>query len=789
MAHLEWLAATLSSSDVAPHPNFFTTEQITEVSIFALVCAVRWGDVDRARDAAPNLDLTVAYAARDALTSGRAHIGADRLSEIVHTWSKESDPARFTALTLVASASYCDLDQYNNAFELLRFTAERLEEVGSADGHLLLAAVYQQLALRQYDYGDSISYIESAERAGSYIANLDRAALSDFPLSRGVNWSSSATLNDICEAINRASQSLLLLSESPFSDGWKELVRTRPGYLDLKALRSTADALTKFLDELFDTSMQSGARPSGRIDAEGSLFSALLSSEFSGDPSVRSSRSDLGKMRFLEGVERGEEWLFAESINLLRQGHDSRRLRNVVDHILNAGPLNALASCVSQIINNRDPASFSLGELIALRAGADQLPPDTATSYLPQITEMFSHPETFTLQQLAFKEEMFVTAAEFANVADSPTGFAGSLFELFQHLHGQELYQNAIVRALYVYDISKASEDEKDLWRAWLSGLDAHEMPAAASMISLIFNSDEIPRPHYGNVETLQTIASYADRWLHHGRQIPDHVIDQAVPLLIGSLRSIQEGAHEGRFSVSTVNSAAAAVVFAQYSGRQELWAELASFLSDPSIQRLDTRIAFDLIARKPFSAPDFLRDKLRVKMAAILYSAPEMFSSQKISPYPAALSYYISTRTIDLAATIVEISSLAGSDMEAARAAACTALSAYAAQIDAENTWVAVLSIQLSRDKSAVVRARAGRTLAVLLGRQSDLYSLILSRVNELLSEDGVAVPLNLVQELSGSQQPLDPQLTVRIQQLSTGSVSARVRKSALKLLRESEA
>src|SRR5260370_28650819 len=47
MAHLEWLAAALSPSDIAPHPNFFSTEQITEVSIFALVCTGRWSDIER----------------------------------------------------------------------------------------------------------------------------------------------------------------------------------------------------------------------------------------------------------------------------------------------------------------------------------------------------------------------------------------------------------------------------------------------------------------------------------------------------------------------------------------------------------------------------------------------------------------------------------------------------------------------------------------------------------------------------------------------------------------------
>jgi hypothetical protein len=784
MPQLEWLAATLSPADIAPHPNFFSSEHITEASIFALVCSARWSDVERAKDSVPELDLTVIYATRDAFTSGESQSGADRLAEVVRTWSQDGDPAKYAALTLVASATYCELDLYQAAFDLLGFVIAKLEPDRSADNDLLLAALYQQLAMRQYDYGVDSSYIQSATQARAKIDSIERESLSSFPLSQGVDWSSSATLNDICNSISRASQSLLLNVGGFSPDSWQELVRSRPTYLDLKALQGKAEALSKFLDDAFEARLPSGTITFGRSTAENEVFSTLLSEELLGDPSVRSTRNELGTLRFLVGVANGEAWHITEAINLLRQGHGHARLRAVVNHVLNAGPLSALTECAVRIIDRRDPASFSLGELIVLHASADQLDPKTASSYFPQISQMFRHPETFTLQQLALKEEAFITAAEFANVAESPTGFARSMLELFQHLRGQQLYERAIVRALYAYDVSKATKEEKTLWTTWLDEEHARELPELASMISLMFNSEFTPGPQQGRVDTLQSVASYVDRWLRYGRQIPAEIIDDATPILIGSMRNIQEDAHKGRFSAMSIDVAAAAVALAQYSGRPEFWGEIASFLSDPSIQRDDTRQAFELIANNPTSAPEIVRDKLRANRNAILYTTPENWSSLKISPYPAALNCYTSTQIMDLPAVLTEISALAGSGMEMARAAACGALSAYISHVDAQSIWVSVLALQLSRDPSAVVRARAGRVLAALLRSQSDLRSLIISRVDALLGEDGIAVPINLLRELSSPNSVLDSQLVSRVQQLSSGSVSARIRKSAHELL-----
>jgi hypothetical protein len=679
--------------------------------------------------------------------------------------------------------AYCELDIYQAAFDLLNFVIERLEANRSADEDLLLAALYQQLALRQYDYGASDASAKSATRARSYIMNLDVGALSSFQLSQGVSWSSATTLNDICLAITEASQLLLQAFRDPFSEGWQDIVRSRLGYLDLKALRGTAQAFEQFVNDRFEAQVPSGGIIFSGPSAENDLYSTLLSEELLGHPSARSTRSGLGKVRFLEGVEKEELSLIAESINLLRQGRDYRRLRAVVGYVRGAGPLPALATCTEQIMDERDPDSFALGELIVLRAGADQVDPKIAASFFPKITQIFTDVEMYTLQDLALMEEAFLTAAEFANVAESPTGFAGIMLSLFQLLRGREVYENAIARALYVYEISKATEEERTAWTAWLNEQGARDLPAW-SFIGLIFDSELGPGSQAGDSVTLQSVASDVDRWRRHGRRIPDRVIDESVPILMDRLRSIREDASKGRFSGTTVDAGAAAVAVAQYSQRPGLWSELASFLSDASVQRSDTRNAFEFIAGDPASVPETAREELAANRNAVLYSAPEMLSSVKVSPYPSALNAYIAMQIMEVPAIVAEISALAGSDMEMARAAACAALAVYVTKVGADSTWVSVLALQLSRDRSAAVRAQSGRVLAALLSRQSELQQLMRIRINALLGEDGLTVPLNLLRALSSANLALDPQFISRLQQLAAGSVSAYVRRAATKLL-----
>jgi hypothetical protein len=784
MAMLEWLAAALSPADIAPHPNFFSSEQITEVSIFALVCSARWDDVNRAIATAPDLDLTDVYLARDAMTTGESRRAAERITRIVYSRAAGIDPAKDAALTLIASMAYCELDMYQAAFSLLNFAIEQLERNRTADQNLLLAALYQQLAVRQYDYGANNAAIRYATEAQNHIQSLDVSSLSSFPLSHGVGWSSATTVRDISEAITAASSWLILAARGPFSEGWQDIVRRRPGFLDFRALQGTAEAFSSFVNNAFELRVPSDAITFGQSNMDSQLYATLLGEELLGSPSAHSVRNDLGKVRFLQSFEANEPSLLTDSINLLRQGRDYRRLREVIGHVRASGPLRAMAECAQQIMAERDPSSFAIGELIVLRASADQLDSEIAGSYYPKIVQIFSSRKIFSLQDLAFAEEGFLAAAEFANVTESPTGFPEFMLEIYRRLRGQEPYEIAIARALRAYDNSKITEEERVAWTSFLQAEYPRDPSVAAAVIGVVFDVDMTAGFEAGQTATLQSVANHVDQWRRHGRQIPVEVIDAAEPILQDSLRSIQEDAHQGRFAGGLIDTAAAAVAIAQYSGRQQLWSQLASFLSDSSIQRADTRNAFEFISTDPVSVPEVTRNRLAANRNEVLYSAPEMLSSIKVSPYPSALNCFISLRIIPVPEIITEISALAGSGMEAARAAACTALATYAAHGNAGQIWVSVLALQLSKDASATVRAQAGRTLAAQLGPEGELRPLVLIRMNALLGEDGLAVPLNLLRGLATSNQILDAELISRVQQLATGSVSCYIRKAASKLL-----
>jgi len=717
--------------------------------------------------------------AKDALTFGTTRQAADRISELVQSQASEYDLAKSTALALIASVAYCEVDMYESTFDLLNSVIAHLVDTDSSDNKLLLAALYQQLAMRYYDYNAGDMYADLALKARSHLDDLNVESLSTFPLSRGVDWTSTTTLEDIIQALDTSAQLLLASTESPFSTGWQDVVRRRPGYLDLRGLRSAASAYESFVDDLFEIKLPSGTVTFGRVSSDNYLYSALLSEELLGRPSARSTRSDLGKIRFLQGAETNEEWLMTEAMNLLRQGRDHRRLRSVVAFIRNAGPLKALATCAKQIMTERAPASLALGELIVLRAAVDQLDPQTANSYFLRIAQIFSNPESFTLKDLTLKEEALLTAAELANVASTPTGFADMLLEIVKRAPQREFYEMAVARAIYVFDFSRMTVEERAGWTAWIS-----EQGSGDPVVRTVnFKLDPEVSPYSDG--TLDAVAYHVDRWLRSKHPIPDNVARDAATILANRLQEIRDDAHRGKFSMqTTIDAAAAAVVIAQHSGNSKLWTDLASFLSDSSIQRSDTESAFELLSEDPSLVPQVVRTELAAQVTPLLYRTQVLLESQTISPYPSALKCFISLQLMELPAVIVEVSALAGSAMDQARAAACSALSAYAVRVDRQSSWASVLALQLSKDRAATVRARAGRTLVALLEPPNELRSLMLTRVEALMGEDGLAVPVNLLRELAASRTALDPQLVSRIQQLASTNASAQIRVAATKVL-----
>ncbi len=778
MAQLQWLAAALSPSDIAPHPNFFSTESITEPSVLALVCSMRWRDMQRAVESAPDLDLTAVNLAKDALVSETSRQAADRITIFVQSQLAENDLGKLSALALIGSVAYCELDMYESAFNLLDSVITQLADDNLPDYKLLLAALYQQLAMRNYDYNSDDIYPELARKAKAYLDDLDVNSLSAFELSQGVSWTSSTTLRDIIDVLDVAAQSLIMSASVPFAEGWQELVRRRPGYLDVRALRNTADAYESFVDDLFEARVPSNTEIFGKVSPDSYLFSALLNEELSGRPSARSTRSHLGTLRFLQGSDMKEEWLLSQAINLLRQGRDYRRLRSAVGFIRNSGPLRALSVSAGQIMTERPSTSFGLGELIVLRSAVDLLDSRIAHLYFARIVGIFADPESVRLRDLTFYEEAMLAAAEFANVTLTPTGFAAIMLAMAKRLPQSEPYQMAVARALNVFDFSLATSEERAEWSSWLT-----EQTVSGPVVSTVsVKLDSAVAPYSDG--TLESVAYHVDRWLHNKTAMPDAVAQAAPAILVTRLREIKEDAHRGVFSFVAIDAAAAAVVAARLTGSADLWSELAYFISDTAIQRSDTQNAFELLSDEPFSVPQVIRTQLATRITPLLYTTQSMFESQSVSPYPSALKCFISLKLVEFPAAIVEISALAGSVIEQARSAACSVLSTYATHVDRRSTWVSVLALQLSKDQSATVRARAGRTLATLLAANNELGSLLLTRVEALLGEDGLVVPINLLRELANSASTLDPRLMSRIRQLSSGSVSDYIRRAASGIL-----
>src|SRR5579875_2913958 len=126
MSEMQWIAAALAPADVAPHPNFFSTDSRTAASQFALVCSARWADL--ARISAEGHSERVIELAEQSLASDAGPEAVDEFVTYVRGIATAGDSAMLTALTLLAANTLSSIDRAPDAVELLLVIRERIAQ-------------------------------------------------------------------------------------------------------------------------------------------------------------------------------------------------------------------------------------------------------------------------------------------------------------------------------------------------------------------------------------------------------------------------------------------------------------------------------------------------------------------------------------------------------------------------------------------------------------------------------------------------------------------------------------
>jgi len=255
-----WLVALLKPLDVAPHPNFFSSETVTGAGLCALLVSGRRQDFLRLVDpraaerdrvqpwvAGREEDAAFVRAVDSALQFGSVRDGAAALTGLLGA-GQLLDRFQVAAAGIIAASAFSELDDCDAALEVLELSLASARGWRSG-AELAAAALYLQRGLRRSDAGAGDGS-EDAAQALTLLQEVRPAAMETFQLSLGVGWDSIATLRLVQKALEEAAMSALM--HSPFEDdaevveesafSWQQRVRSAPSQLSLLNNRTLAPA-------------------------------------------------------------------------------------------------------------------------------------------------------------------------------------------------------------------------------------------------------------------------------------------------------------------------------------------------------------------------------------------------------------------------------------------------------------------------------------------------------------------------------------------------------------------
>jgi hypothetical protein len=805
--NMAWLAAAIKPHDVAPHQNFLSEEQITAPGMLASLLSGQFLLFHRLmNDQAgpgpqrfvPNDDIEVKFLEAVELTInvGSVEEGVSAIQRMLLD-RQLTDDAWNSVASLIACTALAQLDDCDTIFALL---ADRVSESSSlrslitndADHQLLNAALLQQLALRRSEAG--LDGRVQSTTALDIFEQLNPAAVSRFPLSRGVSWDSRRTVNYIIQALRGAAMSSIADDPFSLSDSstgrtvkWQDLVKAPPDEHLLSADSTRADAYEALAQDLYRDRLSGGVRGFfSSAPAEQDLYVAQLAYEFTGHPSVVSRRRELAQVRLIRATIDTAPAEVQDSLRLLRHSGDKSALDSALGWINRGGPLEALSKDAKQVLIRRhEPERLRGVELRVLQVAAQLLDSDDASAGVSAVLGAIAAglPAAFPGRweaPSARHEAAWLAAAALANVAGRQDDVARELLSAAKAHADDEVMDLALAKAATELDWSAVSTVVRSDWSVWLrkrkdQGLSTH----LAEIVPIV--QDGIEYEGVANVASMLEVAHAANAAMRGGILLQT-VLSDSVELIRRGLREIRRDASKGQFSGGGLPVADIGTALALYSNADELWPEIADFLTDTSVQRSDTSPAFERLARSPQRVPEVVRSALGSHVNEILYNTRDLWQSEPINPYPSALRSLAALMIVDSQDLLSHTVRLSGSGNKVARAEGARVLATFART--AADSWIVALALQLSHDPDSQVRAEAGRTVALLLKYNLPQASILVEQLLDLLQEDGVVVPLLVLRGLHESQVVLPQEIIDRISYIASNHPVYGIRLQAMSLV-----
>jgi hypothetical protein len=783
---LAWLASVLRPRDVALHPDF---DEERNTIAPAFLAAVVLGDDWRLRRLVDVNDLhreielpdpAIGYV-RDTFSAETREHGLAELSRILLD-NEPEDPARSCALTLLASCAAAELDDYDTCDKLLDYQLRWTVDSDLSDDRLIQAVLLQQKSLRLLDSGRPHQEISAA--ALRLLTDLDVMRCGSFTLSQSVSWSSGETLRQIALTVRDAAYSLVsdreINERSDFARLGRERLRDPEMNYVLESDQRASRQYTNFVIQLFnqrflgpDTRSIGGAEPG--------LFYVTLALELAGHGQVYRSRLEWARLRMVQAVPTHDSTGLADVVRLFRQAASKRDIDLTLNWLRASGPLEALTTDARQIIERRSLRErLRSVELRVLTAAAEVLTEEEAGAALDAVLMSLNSggppdlPGEWELKEIRL-QSAWRAAAALANTAGRMNEIAGRLLDESAKINADQIRDRAVASAASLVEWNNVSLETKQLWRNYLL-TNGDKAPIVLSVMAPILGKSAMAVK--ADHPSLDVIATWLNISLR-GDAIDPQILDAAIPQVRNAMVETKEAAKRGSFSLgSATGDIAAALII--YAGAVELWPDLVGFLKDPAVSRVDRSPAFERLARDARDVPLEIRRELEIASDSVL-ETPDRLFSQGITPYPEALRLYgmlgviADNKLLDLTAR------LAGLGDEGRREAAKTLASLSRT---ASSPWIFGFATQLSYDDDVETRASAGRSLTQLAASSSEIATLAGRRLVDLLKEDGLLVPAQVLRGLKEFSSRLTDDIRVHIEWMRDNHPSRTIRRGAMDVL-----
>jgi|GEM_PF-6595522 len=781
MTDFGWVAAAVAPWTVSPHPNF-GVGSLHPYSVAALVTEFRHYEIEkhisRLEDPHPSWSSEVI---NQITLSTRAETQRDAACSLRELARREDlSPGARTAACLYASVAFVEQDDIESSIRLLTDVLESFQDVSEltagASFRLTLGVLYLQRALRFYEIGMDTKAVEDLKTIRN-ILPTQRSHFEEFEVSRGIAWSAQRVQLDVLRVVKSNSTRLKSRLENIEGDTWVQVVRARPGWIDIRTdwMGATRDReyIKDSLQALTQTSTGRETFSTSKASIEAGL-AALLVAELSGDIGrIYSNRTELGRIRLLD-QESPESIRFSrlEALRLLRHARDKDGL--VAALVLGRTEWDAtVLADAARVLMDRPSLLMRLTEedIRVLASSVDLLASEDIPKAIEAVLNYLELPtnssrKSFAGEDLAFR----VLRESMSRVADHEL-VAARVANILP-VSSRVIYSQAqsIESLVTRFDVDSLSEPTKKRWMTWAH--DRQADPDLSSLVRAIFRRMS-PQTVNGLATTQRDIDLSLELLLSNPSpaDVATDLMQRIVDYCRKSLSEIRLEARKSARSVGGIDSGDLAVSIALYGHDDSLWQEIVEFLTDTVVLADSKADAVERLADNIDKVPSKVRESLMRNWSAIESSPRSVgfFANKQLRHFPEAIRLGATLGVSSSTVLLQSITDLASDDLSQSRIEAARSIRAIDTAVEGTSEWALSLLLQLTRDGDPVVRAEAAKSLAVLSATSSSLDLLVDRRLEDLLKETTIRTPLALMhgfqmckEELAGKTRIVDLILAV---------------------------